>query len=138
MPDLKFVLLPNMDIYFNQILAAALILYIISFQVNERMLDSTFKDHIKPKDYFSANLLLDLLRCIPAFLIIFSMYNIDNPSIINVLKYNECQQLINNNSRYNIMPYPNIPTDYQSRTVHGVDYNFTNETWQYIDNGTRP
>ena len=153
--------LPNMSIYFNQILAAAAILYILYFFIQQRMLDMDFKEHIKDNQLFAANLFINCMRLFPIMLVIFAMYNIDNQQFNNGMKINECYKIVQDNERNNIMnrynnsPQPffdinmyseeyinslsNIsPITYSTRIVHGVEYNFSNEAWEYIDNGTRP
>lgn len=90
--------LPNMDIYFNQILALAAILYILYFLAQRSIIDSYIKEDIEDDKIkiFLINRLLGLLRVLPIALIIFAMYNIDNTSLIDGLKYNECKTFIEN------------------------------------------
>lgn len=110
--DFVFFQLPNMSIYFNQILAAAALLYILYFFIQAKMLDMGFKEHIKERNYWLANVFINVMKILPIAFIIFAMYNIDNPSLLEGLKYNECQTLINK---------------YNNPTVYFIDIN---GSWQ--------
>ena len=127
--DFVFWQLPNMSIYFNKILGTAAILYIVYFLIQRMVLDAYIKASISLNKYWYVNRILGIFRLLPIILIVFAMYNIDNPSLLNGLQYNECREMLNN------VDYPTvfINNSYEIRTVHNVDYNFTNETWKEID-----
>jgi len=93
--DLVWFELPNLDNYFNQILALSAILYIIYFFIQKHYLECNIKEEFTDKQVFWINRFLGIFRLLPIVLIIFAMYNIDNQSMIDGLRYNDCKLLIN-------------------------------------------
>jgi len=116
--------LPNMDIYFNKILAGAAILYIFYFLIQKALLDSYIKEDIPDNKVWITSRFLGVLRLLPIVLIIFAMYNIDNTSLTDGLKYNDCKVFIQkmewNNSPNKYLYTPNISEIVMSNTTTGI------------------
>ena len=143
--DFVFWQLPNMSIYFNKILGTAAILYIVYFLIQRMVLDAYIKASISLNKYWYVNRILGIFRLLPIVLIVFAMYNIDNESLLNGLQYNECQTLIKENTPIffdlngrELQTPDFVIVNYSTRTVHGVNYTFPSDIWEYIDNGAIP
>lgn len=117
--DIVWFQLPNMSIYFNQLLALALVFYIIYFFAQRLILDCNIKDNIPDNKIFWINRCLGILRLIPIIIIVFSMYNIDNVDIDDVLRYNRC---VNDN----YLNY-SLPTQIATckQLIYGIDFSNT-------------